>query len=78
MIQLVDHPHRIQRAGMNHPLRIVFRPPRLVQRLRHLPRRRHVRKNNISRIAEQQVIQLEPVADLAADVKFHADSLSDG
>src|SRR6185437_3646133 len=69
---LVDHPHRVQRTRVDDPLRILFAAPCLVQRLRNLPRRRNIRKDNIARIAEQQVIQLETIAELAADVKFHA------
>ncbi len=68
MTQFIDHPHRKQRARIHLPRKLLFRrlrlcPRQLIQILRQLPRGSNIRKNNIPRKAEQDIIQVQPFTD---------------
>ena len=87
MAQLINHPHRKQRAGIHLPRnlllrRFVFRTrlglPQCIQFLGQLPSGSNIGKHNIPREAEQHLVQVQAFTDRAADVKFHSSLILSG
>ncbi len=75
--QFVDEPHGEQRSGVIGPRRIGISAASLVQRFGQPARCRHVREDDIARVAEQSVLDLGCFTDGTGDMEFHGSEASE-